>query len=382
MLRNKILVINPGSTSTKVAVFENEEKVFSREITHTAEELAVFADVTEQLPYRQGMIEQELKNSGIKMEDLSAVVARCGSLNSVEGGVYRISDLLRDHAIQAVNGVRHPAMLGASLARHFADLQEIPAYIVNPPETDELCDLARMTGIKGVYRSAHLHALNLKETAIRHAELQSRKYEDCNFIVCHIGGGISVSAHRKGKMIDGNEIIGGEGPMTPTRCGSIPVKEIIELCYSGKTKEEVSALCTKSGGFVSHFGTSDAREVVRMVKEGDRMAFLVWNAMLYQIEKNIGAMASVLHGEVDGILLGGGMVFEQELVEKIEETCGYIAPVYAYPGEFEMEALAAGVLRVLSGKEQEKKYTGEPVWNREDFETPFVSNEKMKDQES
>ncbi|MBE6113941.1 MAG: butyrate kinase, partial [Erysipelotrichaceae bacterium] len=236
-----------------------------------------------------------------------------------------------------------------------------PAFVVNPPDTDELCDLARVTGIKGVYRNVHLHALNLKETAIRHAESQGKKYEECNFVVCHIGGGISISAHEKGLMIDGTDIVGGEGPMAPTRCGSVPVAELLRY-MKDKDIKDVKPLCTKTGGFVSLLGTSDAREVKKMASEGNKAADRAWNAMIYQITKSIGAMAAALHGKVDGILLGGGMVHNADLVEKIEEACGFIAPVYPYPGEFELEAMNAGAARVLAGLEVAKKYTGVPRW--------------------
>ena len=241
---------------------------------------------------------------------------------------------------------------------------------VNPPDTDELQDLARMTGIKGVHRTVHLHALNLKETAIRHSkEALGKKYSECNYVVCHIGGGISISAHRKGRMIDGYDIVGGEGPMAPTRCGSISVYDLLDYMESsGLGSKEVRKLSTRTGGFVSHLGISDAIEVTERAAKGDRYAEMVWNTMIYQIEKGIGAMAAALHGKVDGILLGGGMVHSKDLVNQITESCGWIAPVTAYPGEFEMEAMAAGAIRVLDGEESLKKYSGKKVFEKFDFE--------------
>ena len=208
----------------------------------------------------------------------------------------------------------------------------------------------------------HLHALNLKETAIRHSVSQGRIYEDCRYIVCHIGGGISVSAHDHGKMIDGFDIVGGEGPLTPTRCGAVPASELLRLCQE-KGAASILPLLTKSGGFVSYLGTSDAKAVSQQAQTGDPTAKLVWETMLYQIIRCIGAMAGVLHGNIDGILLGGGMVYNEYLVQTIESSCSWIAPVYAYPGEFELEAMAAGAIRVLSGQEQAKHYTGQPVWS-------------------
>jgi len=368
MSEYKILTINPGSTSTKIAIFEGTKELLSKNVSHDASELAKYKEVIDQLPYRKQMIEAAIRESGLEFNELSAVVGRGGGLCAVEGGVYGMNETLLDHAHRGANGIQHPAMLGPGLAKEFADLAGCPAFVVNPPDTDELAPVARMTGIKGVYRNVHLHALNLKETAIQHSEKNGRKYEDCNYVVCHIGGGISVSAHQKGRMIDGNDIVGGEGPMAPTRCGAVPALEMIHYCFSGVTEKEARALCQKTGGFVSHLGTSDAIEVSGRAEKGEKVPRLVWDTMIYQIIKEIGAMAAALHGQVDGILLGGGMVHNKELVQKITEACSFIAPVTAYPGEFEMEAMAAGAIRVLNGQEQVKEYTGKPVWNREDFE--------------
>lgn len=360
----KILTINPGSTSTKIALFEGEQALFTANVSHDAAELARYPSISDQLPYREQTIRALLDKDGVSLDGLSAVVGRGGGLIAMEGGVYAIDDLLLDHATRGANGVQHPAQLGPQLARKFASEYGCPAFVVNPPDTDELQDVARVTGVKGVYRNVHLHALNLKETAIRHAAGMGKKYEDCNFVVCHIGGGVSVSAHQKGRMIDGCDIVGGEGPMAPTRCGGIPAAELIDYCFSGVDKKTAKALCTKSGGFVSLLGTSDAIEVSQRAAGGDQVAWMAWNGMIYQIIKEIGAMAAALHGQVDGILLGGGMVHNKELVEKITEACSFIAPVSAYPGEFEMEAMAAGAIRALEGKEQVRQYTGEPVFKQ------------------
>lgn len=357
----KILTINPGSTSTKIGLFQGEECVYSANVTHEAEELKKYATISDQLGYRRDMILALLAENNVDLSDVDAYVGRGGGLMAVEGGVYEVDNTLLDHARRGANGVQHPANLGSQIADELAKKYGRPAFVVNPPDTDELCDLARVTGIKGVYRNVHLHALNLKETAIRHAESQGKKYEECNFIVCHIGGGISISAHEKGAMIDGTDIVGGEGPMAPTRCGSVPVAELLRY-MKDKDIKDVKPLCTKTGGFVSLLGTSDAREVKKMTAEGNKAAERAWNAMIYQINKNIGAMATTLHGKVDGILLGGGMVHNADLVEKIQEACGFIAPVYAYPGEFELEAMNAGAARVLAGLEVAKKYTGVPRW--------------------
>lgn len=368
MCTYKILTINPGSTSTKIAIYEGTRKLLSENVSHDAAELAKFPSISDQLPYREKTIREILKNSGIPLTEISAVVGRGGGLMAIEGGVYGINEILLDHATRGANGVQHPAQLGPQLAKKFSDEFNCPAFVVNPPDTDELHPVARMTGIKGVYRNVHLHALNQKETAIQHAASMGRKYEDCNFIVCHIGGGISIAAHLKGRMVDGNDNVGGDGPMTPTRCGSIPVSEIVDYCFSGVDKQTAKNLCTKSGGFVSLLGTSDAIEVSARASAGEKVASLAWDTMIYQITKEIGAMAAALHGDVDGILLGGGMVHNKELVARITDACSFIAPVTAYPGEFEMEAMAAGAARALIGAEQIKTYTGELCWNKADFE--------------
>lgn len=362
----KIFTINPGSTSTKIALIQDDTVLFSKNVSHDAARLAEFDGISAQLPYRKETILQILEENNISLDDADAFVGRGGGLIAMEGGVYRVNDLILDHATRGANGIQHPAQLGPQLANEFSVRYNKPAFVVNPPDVDELQDLARMTGIKGVYRIIHLHALNLKETAIRHAASLGKAYEDCNFIVCHIGGGVSVSAHKNGKMIDGYDIVGGEGPMAPTRCGSISLFNILQYAKD-KDLKELSSLCTKTGGFVSHLGISDAIELTDRAAKGDKEAEMVWNTMIYQIEKAIGSMAAVLHGKVDGILLGGGMVHSDDLVNQITNTCQWIAPVTAYPGEFEMEAMAAGAIRVLTGQEEVKTYTGKPVWSGFDF---------------
>ena len=366
----KVLTINPGSTSTKVALFEGDQCLYSRNVSHEANELGKFKTLPEQLPYRRDTILKLLKEAGISLEDVDVFVGRGGGLLAVEGGTYGVTDLMLEHARTCANGVIHPAALGPQLAHEFAETYGAKAMVVNPPDVDELQELARMTGIKGVYRIIHLHALNLKETAIRHSRnVMDRAYEECNYVVCHIGGGISVSAHCRGKMIDGYDIVGGEGPMAPTRCGSISVTNLLEYMEtSGLGVADVRKLCTRTGGFVNHVGISDAIELTDRAASGDRYAEMLWDSMIYQIEKCIGSMAAALHGQVDGILLGGGMVHNQDLVKQITDACSFIAPVTAYPGEFEMEAMAAGAIRVLEGGEELKTYTGKPVWDGFDWE--------------
>lgn len=361
----KILAINPGSTSTKIALFEGETCLYSQNVSHEAKELERYESMSDQLPYRRDMIRKLLAEAGIDLADVDVFAGRGGGLFAMEGGTYGVTELMLEHARTCANGVIHPAALGSQLAGEFAEAYGAKAMVVNPPDVDELQELARMTGLKGVHRTVHLHALNLKETAIRHSkQVLKKRYEECSYVVCHVGGGISVSAHRKGKMIDGYDIVGGEGPMAPTRCGSISVANL--LAYMEKNQMElvdVKKLCTGTGGFVNHVGISDALELTNRAKAGDNYAKLLWDSMIYQIEKCIGAMAAVLHGQTDGILLGGGMVHNQDLVKQITAACSFLAPVTAYPGEFEMEAMAAGAIRVLEGEEELKTYTGKPVWD-------------------
>lgn len=364
----RILTVNPGSTSTKVGCFEGETCLFTVNVSHDAAKLKEFPTISSQMPYRKETILNALRDANIDLATIDAFVGRGGGLLAVEGGTYAVNETLLDHAFRGANGVQHPAQLGSQIAHEFAAQYGKPCFVVNPPDTDELTLCARMTGVKGIYRNVHLHALNLKETAIRHSQSNGWKYEDKNYIVCHIGGGISISAHQKGRMIDGNDIVGGEGPMAPTRSGAMPAAQLIRYCYTIDDLKEALSMCTKTGGFVSHLGTSDALEVCARVALGDEYAKLVWDTMIYQIIRFIGAMAGVLHGQVDGILLGGGMVHNKELVAKITEACSWIAPVSAYPGEFELEAMAAGAIRVLNGKEEAKTYTGKPVWSPEELE--------------
>lgn len=362
----KIFAINPGSTSTKIALIQNEEVLFSKNVSHDAAKLAEFDGISAQMPYRKETIINLLKENNVSLDGISACVGRGGGLFAMEGGTYEVTDLIFAHAKAGENGVQHPAQLGPQLAREFAAEYNCPAFVVNPPDVDEFWDLARMTGLKGVYRKCHLHSLNLKETAIRHAKSQGKKYEEQNYIVCHIGGGISISAHKEGRMVDGFDIVGGEGPMAPTRCGSVPVAELLRYA-NGKDYKDVKSICTRSGGLVNHLGTSDALEVSNRAEAGDEYAKMVWDTMVYQICKGIGAMAPVLDGKVDGILLGGGMVHNKGMVATIKERCGSIAEVFAYPGEFEMEAMAAGAIRVLTGEEKTKTYSGKPIFQGFDF---------------
>lgn len=366
---HKVFTINPGSTSTKIALFADETMIFSTTVSHDAGKLDAFGDLSEQLPYRKETILEILKEKQIDLSGTAAFVGRGGGLLPLEGGTYEIDEVLLDHARRGANGITHPAQLGSQLAEEFRVEFGGRGFVVNPPDVDEYQDIARVTGVKEIVRSSHVHALNQKETAIRHAAHIGKKYEDCNFVVAHIGGGISIVAHRRGRMVDGNDNVGGEAALGPTRIGSVPVDPLVRLCFSGKyTEKELLARCTRNGGFVDHFGTADALEISNRAGDGDKHARLVWDTMIYQIAKYIGSMAAVLKGEVDGVLLTGGISRDKELVAQLKDYCAFIAPVTVYPGEFEMEAMANGALRVLEGKEEAKHYTGKPVWNGFRFE--------------
>lgn len=368
MSKYKVFAINPGSTSTKIALFEDDYCVFTKNVAHDSNILKQFKEVRDQLDYRKETILGELQEEGISLKGTNAFVGRGGSGYSMAGGTYVINEQLVEDMLNGVGGTAHPANLGAKIADDFAKEFGAKAFLVNPPCVDEFEDVARITGMEGVFRKSQIHALNQKETAIRHANSVGKKYEDCNFVVAHLGGGISVAAHKKGKMIDGNDAAGGEGPMTPTRCGEVAVASVVRICYSGEyTEKEMLSRTAKSGGFSEILSTSDAREVTKRIAEGDKKAALYWEGMLYQITKAIGAMSAVLKGKVDGILLGGGMVHDKGLVSYITEACSYIAPVSAYPGEFEMEAMASGAIRVMEGTEKPVPYNGKPVWDGFDF---------------
>ena len=337
-----------------------EESLF-----HDAPVLLQYPHVNDQVPFRKEVITSFLKEYGYTLEDVDVFVGRGGSAQTVRSGVIEVNEKLYCDTKEAVGGSEHPAKLGVMIAYEFAQEYQKKAYTMHPTNVDELIEEARITGIKGLYRNAQSHVLNQKAVAEAHAEKYGRKYNEVNYIVCHIDGGITVNAHRKGRMIDGNVGSGGDGAFTPTRIGSIPVLKLLDYLKDHST-EEVRTMCSRSGGFVSHFDTSDADKIFALVEQGDKKAAAVWNAMIYQIIKQIGAMAAALKGEVDAILLTGGLMRFKDIEEKIKESCEWIAPVYVYPGEMEQKALASGILEALRGEREILKYTGEPVWQEEE----------------
>ena len=358
-----LLVINPGSTSTKLSLYRDESVLWEENVFHDAPELNRFPHVNDQMAFREKVILDLLAKHGSTLADVDVFVGRGGSAHTQKGGVTRIDSLLFADTQRGVGGSEHPAKLGVMLAYVLAEKTGKQAYTLNPTNVDEMTDVARLTGIKGVYRNAQFHVLNQKATAQVHAEKKlHRRYEDCNFIVAHIDGGITVNAHDHGQMVDGNVGAGGDSPFTPTRIGSVPILPLLDYIES-TSLAHVRRMCSSSGGFVDLFGTANADTIHHLVDQGDPKACLVWDALIYQIAKMIGEMATVLCGQVDGILLTGGFMRFSDLVEGLERRCGWIAPITVYPGEMEQDAMALSVLRALRGEAPILTYTGKPVWN-------------------
>ncbi len=356
-----LLIINPGSTSTKVSIFENDTSVYEKSLFHDANVLLKFPHVNDQMPFRYDVILSMLKEAGVNPEEIDAFVGRGGSAHTQPGGITRIDEKLYEDTELAVGGSEHPAKLGVMLAWRFSEAFGKPAFTLDPTNTDEFCDYARLTGIKGLYRVSHSHVLNQKAVAAFHARKTGKRYEDCNFIVAHIDGGITVAAHDHGKMVDGNMGADGEGAYTPTRLGSVPILQLLDY-IEAHSIDDVRLMCSRAGGFVQFFGTADSDAIHALVDKGDPKAVLVWNTMIYQICKMIGEMSTVLEGKVDAILLTGGLMRFIDIREGIEKRCGFIAPVHVYPGEMEQEALALPALKVLNGELEPQTYSGKDVW--------------------
>ncbi|MDR2420639.1 MAG: butyrate kinase [Oscillospiraceae bacterium] len=356
----RILAVNPGSTSTKIALFESETELFREKLSHAPDELEPFPDIQSQLGFRAGIVERALSARFTDPAEIDAFAGRGGGLLPLAGGVYRVTELLAEHASRGMSG-QHPAQLAAQICKSLADRYGKPAFVVNPPDTDEFEDISRITGLRGVYRESHVHALNQKEAALRFCAARGLDYGGVNLVVCHLGGGISITAHKKGAMTDSNDIIRGSGPMTPTRAGDLHYTAVLELARSGAyTEKQLEDRLGRLGGLTDHFGTPDAREVRKLAEGGDRRAALVYDAMIYQCAKYAGAMAAALRGDVRAIILTGGLARDPYFTDKMTDYLGWIAEIAVMPGEFELEALASGALRVLRGEETEKEYTGAP----------------------
>ncbi len=350
-----ILVINPGSTSTKVAVYDGDKRTMVKSIPHSAEELKDFNGAFDQLPMRKKLIFELLRQEGISL-DFDATIGRGGLSKPVEGGVYVVDEDMLEATRHCPH--QHACDLGCFLAYEIAkETSGCPSYIADPGVVDELNDYARISGSPLMPRICIWHALNQRAIARRHAKAMGTRYEDLNLIVCHLGGGISVAAHDHGRAVDANNALDGEGPFSPERAGSLPASDLIRLCFSGKfTQDQLLQRIAGKAGLTAHLGSNDMREIENRIFEGDERARLYTEAMIYHVAKNIAAESAVLFGKVDAILLTGGIANSKYITDLIRERVEHIAPVYIYPGEDELEALAGNALMVLRGETEARSY--------------------------
>jgi butyrate kinase len=358
MALHHILAINPGSTSTKVAIYVNTKVIFLKSIPHDATELCKFQKISDQFTYRKDIILEELKNAHIELDLIEAVVGRGGLIKPIKSGIYKINEEMKQDLKTGILG-EHASNLGGLIADDIArSLPNATAYIADPVVVDEMEDVARISGHPRFRRISIFHALNQKATARSYARLLNKKYEDMNLIIAHLGGGITVGAHREGRVIDVNQGLDGEGPFSPERSGTLPVGALARLCFEGGVSyPDVKRMITGPGGYVAYFNTNNAYEIELMADEGDEKARLIQDAMSYQVAKEIGAMATVLRGDVDGIILTGGIANNPMVVEYVKKMVSFIAPVVIYPGEDEMHALAMNGLRVIKGEIEAREYT-------------------------
>lgn len=352
----KLLIINPGSTSTKIGVYEDENPILIETLRHSSDEIGKYATIYDQFKFREEVILSVLKEKGFDIKTLDAVVGRGGMLKPIESGTYAVNEAMLQDLKIGVQG-QHASSLGGILANEIAKPLGIPAFIVDPTVVDELDEVARISGMPELSRISIFHALNQKAVGRRYAKENGTKYEELNLVIAHMGGGISVGAHKHGRVVDVNNALHGDGPFSPERTGGLPVGDLIKLCYSGKyTLEEMLKKINGKGGYVAYLNTNDARKVEEAANAGDKKAQLVEDAMAYQVAKEIGQCAVVLSGKVDAIIITGGIAYGKAVVNYIKEKVQFIAPVVIYPGEDELLALAQGGLRVLKGEEKEKEY--------------------------
>lgn len=354
-----IIAINPGSTSTKIAVYRNKECIYEENIKHSTEDLAPYEKITDQFEFRKKAIVDRLTNNGLKIdrEKVRVVMGRGGLCRPIESGIYHVNEKMKYDLEHSPVG-EHASNLGGFIAEDLAkEFPNAQAFICDPVVVDEMTEIAHVGGHPLFPRRSVFHALNQKATAKRHAIAIGKKYEELNLIVVHLGGGISIGAHCNGKVVDVNHAVGGEGPFSPERSGGVSVIDAIKMAYSGKyTEKEFSKILIGQGGLAAHLGTNNAYEVEQRVKNGDEKAALIYEAMAYQVAKFAGSMAVVLKGKVDGILITGGIAYDKWFVEKLREYAGWIGPFFVYPGENEMEALAMNALRIVHGEVQPKEY--------------------------
>ena len=352
----KSLIINPGSTSTKIGVFEDETLLFEETLRHSTEEIAQYASIVDQKDFRKQIILDLLKEKDFDIRSLQVIVGRGGMLKPIPGGTYAVSDDLL-HDLKIGKQGQHASNLGGILAREIGDEIGVPSYIVDPVVVDELMPIARYSGVPELPRTSVFHALNQKAVAKRYAKEKGVPYESLNLIVVHMGGGVSVGAHEKGRVIDVFNALDGDGAFSPERAGAVPSGALIRMCFSGEyTEKEVYKKIVGGGGFNAYLGTNDMRDVAKMIDEGDTHADEVREAFILQVCKNIGSMSCVLKGKVDAIIVTGGIAYNKVVVDKMEERAGFIAPFTVYPGEDELLALTQGALRVLNGEEKAMEY--------------------------
>jgi len=357
MAKRLILAINPGSTSTKFSLYSEADLIFERNLKHTTEELACFIKITDQFHFRKELIMNELLKREIELSGIKAVVGRGGLVKPIESGIYVVNQKMKNDLTEGLSG-QHASNLGGLIADEIASLlPEATAYIVDPVVVDELQPVSRISGHPLIERKSIFHALNQKSVARIYAASIGKQYEDINLIIAHMGGGVSVGAHRKGRVIDVNNALDGDGPFSPERSGGLPSGQLVDLCFSGKlSHSEIKSMITGKGGMVAYLCTNSFIEVCRRAENGDKKAIMIKDAVSYQIGKEIGAMAAVLNGQVDAIILTGGMAYQDENIKSIKSMIGFIADVVVYPGEDEMKALAFNCLLAMDGKIQFKTY--------------------------
>ena len=352
-----ILAINPGSTSTKIAVYDDEKPILLRTIRHSAEELSKFDDVIYEFPFRKQLVIDELERQDIPLR-FDAVIGRGGLVKPIAGGTYEINQLMLDETHLGIAMHNHACNLGCLIAYDIAkDIPGCRSFIADPGVVDELNDYARVSGSPLMNRICIWHALNQRAIAKRHAHEIGSRYEDMNLIICHLGGGISIAAHDHGRAVDANNALDGEGPFSPERAGSLPAADLIRLCFSGKyTEQQLLKRVAGQAGLTAHLGTNDMKQIEKRIREGDEHAKLIVDAMIYHVAKNIVAEGAVLCGNIDAILLTGGLARSEYVIDGLRRRISFLAPIYCYPGEDEMEALAMNALEVLRGRQEAKLY--------------------------
>ena len=354
----RVLAINPGSTSTKISVFDDLEEVFTKTLRHDPVELDKFGGIIEQYEFRKNLVLEAMQENDVSSESLDAVVGRGGLVKAVPGGTIAINEkMLSDLKDPTKWGRIHASNLGAFIANSIAEDIGKPSFIVDPVTVDEFHELARISGVPEIERKSLFHALNIRYTARMLAKQLNIEFENCNMVAVHLGGGISVASIQKGHVIDVNNALLGMGPFSPQRAGSLPIGDLLDLAYSGDyTKSELQGKLTKNSGYMGYLGTDSDMEVEQRYLKGDKDAILIYDSLIYQLSKEIGGYATILKGKIDAIFLTGGLAYNPNLKKKVEEYCGFLAPVYVFPGEKEMEALSQGAIRVLKGQEEAIKY--------------------------